>query len=205
MNEQRSNLSYLYIEQMAHRRTASEEAVSLWSTQTEGPPFAYIAEHLVCICGPDQACEQKHRSLELKGQARIKLLKQFQGAHEPAISVLISPRATSGCVKVPFRRKQAEQACRNLWVEDSGFKKDACDRLFLSFVDVKKKIIRDKNEQVKLVSSSALPCYWCVCYSLEIAFQKLQQREKLWAMTKKRSVKSWISVITELILNWHIN
>lgn len=75
---------------MARWRTASEEVVSLWSTQIEGPPFAYITEYLACTCGPDQACEQKHKSLELKGQARIKLLQLFQGAHQPAISVLIS-------------------------------------------------------------------------------------------------------------------
>lgn len=34
---------------------------------------------------------------------------------------------------IPFRGKQAEQACRNSWVEDRGLATAPFDRLFLSF------------------------------------------------------------------------
>lgn len=149
--------------------------------------------------------------LELKGQTRITLWKQLQDAYESTAYVLISCRTTIGLVKVPFRGKQAEQACRNLWVEHSGLANASCDRPLL-FVDIRRtRWTETKNwtsngsqEEIRLTMLSVCLLLFGDCITEAAAVGRTVATEEQWP--QKTSGKWRISansIINELILTWH--
>lgn len=147
--------------------------------------------------------------LELKGQTRIALWKQLQDAYEATASVLISCRTTIGLVKVPFRGKQAEQACRNLWVEDSGLANASCDRPLL-FVDIRRtRWIETKNwtsksggDRTHLVIS-VFVTLWRLHYRSCSGGKNCGNWGAMTTKNKWRIMNHSNSIINELILTWH--